>query len=82
MSADKLASFRIDNQLWQQFQDVAKSQNTTASALLISYIKSVVNTGDTINTTVDTVNTTTEKKPSLSIQNVNTLCIDIYNYFV
>ena len=45
MSADKLASFRVDSQLWEQFQGYAKGQNNTATALLISYIKSAVNTG-------------------------------------
>lgn len=34
MNADKLASFRVDSDLWQQFQGHAKENNTNASALL------------------------------------------------
>lgn len=68
MNADKLASFRIDSKLWEQFQGYAKENNTNASALLVAYIKSVVNTGN--------VNTSSEvNNPSLSIQNIDN-CID------
>ncbi|MTJ48389.1 hypothetical protein [Dolichospermum sp. UHCC 0259] len=71
MSADKLASFRVDSQLWEQFQGYAKSQNSTATALLISYIKSVVNTGNVI-TSNPVVNTSSEvNNPSLSIQDID-----------
>ena len=95
MSADKLASFRVDSQLWEQFQGYAKSQNSTATALLISYIKSVVNTGNVI-TSNPVVNTSSEANNSTlsiqdidnridnkiksSIQGIDTLSIqDIYN---
>ncbi|MBD2281326.1 hypothetical protein [Aphanizomenon flos-aquae] len=71
MSADKLASFRVDSQLWEQFQSYAKENNVTATALLISYIKSVVNTGNVI-TPNPVVNTSSEIiDPSLSIQNID-----------
>ena len=72
MSADKLASFRVDSQLWEQFQGHAKSQNTTATALLISYIKSVIHTSNVI-TSNPVVNTSSEIiDPSLSIQDIDT----------
>ena len=71
MSADKLASFRVDSQLWEQFQSYAKENNVTATALLISYIKSVVNTGNII-TSNPVVNTSSEIiDPSLSIQDID-----------
>ena len=71
MSADKLASFRVDSQLWELFQGYAKENNVTATALLISYIKSVVNTGNVI-TLNQVVNTSSEvNNPSLSIQDID-----------
>ena len=71
MSADKLASFRVDGQLWEQFQGYAKENNVTATALLISYIKSVVNTGNVI-TSSQNINTSSESNnPSLSIQDID-----------
>jgi hypothetical protein len=75
MSADKLASFRVDSQLWEQFQSHAKENNTNASALLVAYIKSVVNTGNVI-TSNPVVNTSTEvNNPTLSTQDIDN-CID------
>jgi hypothetical protein len=71
MSADKLASFRVDGQLWEQFQGYAKENNVTATTLLISYIKSVVNTGNVI-TSSQNINTSSESNnPSLSIQDID-----------
>jgi hypothetical protein len=71
MSADKLASFRVDSQLWEQFQGYAKGQNNTATALLISYIKSAVNTGNVI-TSSQNINTSSQSNnPSLSIQDID-----------
>ncbi|WP_168499276.1 hypothetical protein [Anabaena sp. UHCC 0204] len=71
MSADKLASFRVDSQLWEVFQGYAKENNVTATALLISYIKSVVNTGNVI-TYNPVVNTSSEvNNPSQSIQDID-----------
>ena len=71
MNADKLASFRVDSDLWQQFQGHAKENNTNASALLVAYIKSVVNTGNVITYNPD-VNTSSESNnPSLSIQDID-----------
>jgi len=88
MSADKLASFRVDSQLWEQFQGHAKENNTNASALLVAYIKSVVNTGSVI-TSSEVINPTLsiqdidkriDDKVKQSIQNINTLSIqDIDN---
>ena len=95
MNADKLASFRVDSDLWQQFQGHAKENNTNASALLVAYIKSVVNTGNviTLNQIVNTSSESNNPSPSIqdidnridekikqSIQNINTLSIqDIDN---
>ncbi|WP_193962614.1 hypothetical protein [Dolichospermum sp. LEGE 00246] len=71
MSADKLASFRVDGQLWEQFQGYAKENNVTATALLISYIKSVINTGNVI-TSSQNINTSSDtNNPSLSIQDID-----------
>jgi hypothetical protein len=71
MNADKLASFRVDSDLWQQFQGHAKENNTNASALLVAYIKSVVNTGNVI-TLNQIVNTSSESNnPSPSIQDID-----------
>ncbi len=44
-SADKLASFRINADLWEDFQSFAKEKGFSASALLVNYIQSVVGTG-------------------------------------
>lgn len=75
MNADKLASFRIDSKLWEQFQAYAKKNNTNASALLVAYVKSVVNTGNVI-TLSQNINTLSEvNSPSLSIQDIDN-CID------
>ena len=67
MNADKLASFRVDSDLWQQFQGHAKENNTNASALLVAYIKSVVN-----GTSNPVVNTSSEiNNPTLSLQDID-----------
>jgi hypothetical protein len=83
MKADKLASFRVDSQLWEQFQGYAKENNNTASALLVGYIKSVVNP-DNVNTSSEVVNTPSDhlsihdidsridEKIRQSIQDINT----------
>ena len=55
MSADKLASFRIDSELWERFQGIAKAKNSNASALIVAYINSAVNT-DNVNTPSQDVN--------------------------
>jgi hypothetical protein len=71
MKADKLASFRVDSQLWEQFQAIAKENNTNASALLVGYIKSVVNPNN-VNTSNLVVNTSSEvNSPHLSIQDID-----------
>jgi hypothetical protein len=71
MKADKLASFRIDSQLWEQFQAIAKENNNTASALLVAYIKQVVSPNNVITSNL-VVNTSSEVNPhSLSIQDID-----------
>ncbi|MFM6819255.1 MAG: hypothetical protein ACKPKB_24160 [Dolichospermum sp.] len=40
-----LATFRIDEELWGKFKDIAKNKQTNASALIIQYIQGVVNSG-------------------------------------
>jgi len=42
---DKLASFRVDEALWGDFQAIAKKNDMTASAALISFIRQAVNAG-------------------------------------
>ena len=91
MNADKLASFRIDSDLWQQFQSHAKENNVTATALLISYIKSVVNTGN-VNTSsevnvpglsIQDIDNRIDEKIKQSIQNINTTSLqDIDNRII
>lgn len=39
MTAKKLATFRIDPDEWEAFQQWAKRNGTTASALLVEYIE-------------------------------------------
>ncbi|HEY9878149.1 MAG TPA: hypothetical protein V6D29_06815 [Leptolyngbyaceae cyanobacterium] len=39
MGDDKLATFRIDGDTWQAFQDKAKTANTSASALLKGFVQ-------------------------------------------
>lgn len=56
----KLATFRIDDELWQQFQDIAKQNGTTASALLVGFVQGVVKTE------------CIDDKPKVSIQNIDT----------
>lgn len=34
-----------DRLLWQEFQEIAKQNNTTASALLVRYVQGVVKSG-------------------------------------
>ncbi|QMS91363.1 hypothetical protein HUN01_28590 [Nostoc edaphicum CCNP1411] len=38
----KLATFRIDDEDWQKFQELAKTQGTSASALLVNFIRSSI----------------------------------------
>jgi hypothetical protein len=40
-----LATFRIDEELWGKFKDIAKNKQTNASALIIQYIQGVVSSG-------------------------------------
>ena len=56
---DKLASFRVDETLWSDFQAIAKSNDMTATAALISFIKQVVAVGQ-----ID-ISSGAKKSPSL-----------------
>ena len=40
-----LATFRIDEELWGKFKDIAKNKQTNASALIIQYIQGVISSG-------------------------------------
>jgi hypothetical protein len=40
-----LATFRIDEELWGKFKDIAKNKQTNASALILQYIQGVVSSG-------------------------------------
>ncbi|MFM6349021.1 MAG: hypothetical protein ACKPFK_28355, partial [Dolichospermum sp.] len=64
-----LATFRIDEELWGKFKDIAKNKQTNASALIIQYIQGVVNSGG-----VDNVPQSTPQNidnfPKLSIQDL------------
>ena len=75
MKADKLASFRLNGELWEQFQDIAKNKNTTATALLIGYIQSVVNTGNVV-ATPQSIQPSIDNFPKLSIQDINNCIVD------
>lgn len=71
MKADKLASFRLDNQLWEDFKAIAATNGTTASALLVSYIELVVNTGN-VNTPIPTsLQQSIDNTPTISIQDID-----------
>ncbi len=48
----KLATFRIDEELWAQFQDIAKANNSSASSLIVRYIQDAVK-GQGIDTNID-----------------------------
>lgn len=65
----KLATFRVDGADWQQFQDIARENNTTASALLIGFIQNVIESG------IDKVNQPsiqeTDKTSLPSIQDID-----------
>jgi len=74
MKADKLASFRIDSELWQQFQAIARDSDTTASALLVGFVQSVVNTGN-VNTSIQDIDNTSNQSIQSSIQDIDS-CID------
>lgn len=64
-----LATFRIDEELWGKFKDIAKNKQTNASALIIQYIQGVVSSGG-----VDNVSQPTPQNidniPKLSIQDI------------
>lgn len=42
MSESKLATFRIDSDVWEQFQAKAKTRETNASALIQRFIKQYI----------------------------------------
>ncbi len=41
----KLATFRVDDEDWQKFQEIARTQGTSASALLVNFIRSSIVSG-------------------------------------
>lgn len=63
-----LATFRIDEDLWGKFKDIAKTNRTNASALIVGYIESVVNAGEVVDFGV-----AGQGIDSLSIQNIDKL---------
>lgn len=72
---DKLASFRVDEVLWSDFQAIAKNNDMTATAALISFIKQVVNSGH--------IDISSGSKKNLSLRDIDkridekvTQCID------
>jgi hypothetical protein len=74
-----LATFRIDEELWGKFKDVAKNKQTNASALIIQYIQNTVG-GDAIPQNIDNPTTLSihdidnriDEKIRQSIQDINT----------
>ena len=71
MKTDKLASFRVDSELWKQFQAIARDNGTTASALLVGYIESVVNTGNVNTSTPQSIQPSIDNSPNQSIQDID-----------
>jgi len=79
---NKLATFRVDGDVWQQFQDIARQNNTTASALLIGFIESVLESGidKTSQPSIQDIDKTTQpsiqdidKTAQPSIQDIDTI---------
>ena len=64
----KLATFRVDGGDWQQFQDIARQNNTTASALLVNFVQGVIKGGCIDNKTQVSIQDT-DVQPS--IQNLD-----------
>ena len=62
-----LATFRIDEELWGNFKDIAKNKQTSASALIIQYIQGVVSSG-AVDPKVTPQNI--DNLPKLSIQDI------------
>ena len=42
MSESKLATFRVDAEYWQKFQEKARGEGATASALLVQFVKNYI----------------------------------------
>jgi hypothetical protein len=79
---NKLATFRVDGDIWQQFQDIARQNNTTATALLIGFIEGVLESGiDKVNQpSIQDIDKTTQpsiqdidKTTQPSIQGIDTM---------
>ncbi|AFW97321.1 hypothetical protein IQ227_24985 [Anabaena aphanizomenioides LEGE 00250] len=64
-----LATFRIDEELWGKFKDIAKNKQTNASALIIQYIQGVVSSGGVDNVPQSTPQNI-DNLPKLSIQDI------------
>lgn len=80
-----LATFRIDEELWGKFKDIAKNKQTSASALIIQYIQGVVSSGGADNppaipqnidnsphSYIQDIDNRIDEKIRQSIQNINT----------
>jgi hypothetical protein len=74
-----LATFRIDEELWGKFKDVAKNNQTNASALIIQYILGVVggnaipqNIDNPTSLSIQDIDNRIDEKIKASIQNINT----------
>ncbi|MEY3255654.1 MAG: hypothetical protein RLZZ29_785 [Cyanobacteriota bacterium] len=74
-----LATFRIDEELWGKFKNIAKNKQTNASALIIQYIHGVVggidtpqNIDNSCQLSVHDIDNRIDEKISQSIQDINT----------
>ena len=75
---EKLASFRVDNELWEAFKAIAGDRGTSASCLLVDFIESVVSNRDCIDNSAMLSIQEAERideKIKLSIQKIEE-CID------
>ena len=64
-----LATFRIDEELWGKFKDIAKNKQTNASALIIQYIQGAVSSGGVDNVS-QPISQNIDNIPKLSIQDI------------
>ncbi|MEH2282786.1 MAG: hypothetical protein V7K90_15895 [Nostoc sp.] len=80
--ADKtLATFRIEPEEWESFKALATGSNSTASAILLRFIKScldakqILSTSSTLNTnySLDSIEALVDKRIKLSIDSIEAL---------
>ena len=72
---EKLASFRVDNELWEAFKAIAGDRGTSASCLLVDFIESVVSNRDCIDNSA-MLSIQEDEKIKLSIIQEIEECID------